>query len=52
MIWFAIILALGIGIGVGLFTRNLKKALGVGLTILIAGIVISFLIIYSGFMGG
>ena len=52
MIWFAIILALVIGGVVGLFTRNLKKALGVGLTTLIAGIIFSFLIIYSGLMGG
>lgn len=52
MIWFVIILALLIGGVVGLFTRNLNKALGVGLTILITGIVLSFLIVYSGIMGG
>jgi len=52
MIWFVLILALVIGAVVGLLTRNLKIALGVGLTLLIAGIVLSFIIIYSGIMGG
>ena len=52
MIWFALILSLVIGGAAGLFTRNLKKALGVGLTSLIAGIVLSLIIVYSGIMGG
>jgi hypothetical protein len=52
MIWFVIILALVIGGGVGLFTRNFKKALRVGLTVLVAGIILSILIVYSGIMGG
>lgn len=52
MIWFVIILALVIGGIVGLFTRNLRKALNVGLTVLVAGIILSLLIVYSGIMGG
>ncbi len=52
MIWFVIILAVVIGGAVGLLTRNVIKALGVGVTILIAGSVISILIVYSGIMGG
>ena len=52
MVWMVIILALVIGGGFGLFTRNLKKGLGVGLTILITGILLSLLIVYSGIMGG
>ena len=52
MVWFVIILALVVGGVVCLFTRNLKKALGVGLATLIAGILLSFLIVFSGIMGG
>ena len=52
MIWFAIILAIVIGGVVGLFTRNLKKALVVGSATLFVGVLLSFLIIYSGIMGG
>ena len=52
MIWLVIILALVIGGIVGLFTRNLKKAFGVGLTIFVAGTILSLLIVYSGVMGG
>ena len=52
MIWFVIILALVIGGIVGLFTRNLRKSLSIGLTVLVAGIIFSFLIVYSGIMGG
>ena len=52
MIWFALILALVIGSVVGLFTRNLKKALAVGMSTLIVGVLLSFLIVYSGIMGG
>ena len=52
MIWLVIILALVIGGIVGLFTRNLRKALRVGLIILVTGIILSLLIVYSGLMGG
>jgi len=52
MIWFAIILAIVIGGVVGLFTRNLKKALVVGSITLIVGVLLSFLIVLSGIMGG
>jgi hypothetical protein len=52
MIWFAIILALVIGIVIGLSTRNPRKGLVVGLTILVGGIILSILIVYSGIMGG
>jgi len=52
VIWFVIILAVIIGGVVGLFTRKMLIALGVGLTILIAGIILSILIVYSGIMGG
>jgi len=52
MIWFAIILAVVIGGVVGLFTRNLKKALVVGSATLFVGVLLSFLIVYSGIMGG
>jgi len=52
MIWFAIILALVIGSLVGIFTRNLKKAVGVGLIFLVAGIIFSLIVVYSGIMGG
>ena len=52
VIWFALILAIVVGSVVGLFTRNLKKALAAGMTTLIVGVLLSFLIIYSGIMGG
>lgn len=52
MIWFALILSIVIGSVVGLFTRNLKKALVAGMTTLIVGVLLSFLIVYSGIMGG
>jgi len=52
MIWFVIILALIVGGMVALYTRNLKQALGVGLTIFVTGTILSILIIYSGVMGG
>jgi hypothetical protein len=52
MIWFVIILAVVIGGVVVLLTRNIIKALGVGVAILIAGSLISLLIIYSGILGG
>lgn len=52
MIWFVLILAVVVGAVVALYTRNLKKALGVSLTLFLAGVVLSFLIVYSGIMGG
>jgi hypothetical protein len=52
MIWFALILALLITGLVGLLTRNLKKALVVGSVTLIVGVLLSFLIVLSGIMGG
>ncbi|MBT6061445.1 MAG: hypothetical protein HN736_02375 [Anaerolineae bacterium] len=52
MIWFVIILALVIGGVVGLFTRDFKKALSVGLTLFIGGFLLSILIVLSGIMGG
>lgn len=51
MIWFVIILAIVIGVVVGLFTRNLKKALRVGFSTLVGGVLLS-IIILSGIMGG
>jgi ABC-type uncharacterized transport system permease subunit len=52
MIWFAIILAIVVGGIVGLFTRNLRKALRVGIATLVAGIILSTLIVFSGILGG
>lgn len=52
MLWFAMILAIIVGGVVGLFTRNLKKALVVGSATLIMGVLLSFLIILSGILGG
>ncbi|MGB2897364.1 MAG: hypothetical protein WBB65_14525 [Anaerolineales bacterium] len=52
MIWFPLILALIGGVVVALYTRSYKRALGVGLILLAAGIVISFIIVYSGILGG
>ncbi|MFC1997705.1 hypothetical protein ACFLXI_08905 [Chloroflexota bacterium] len=52
MIWFAMILAVVIGVVVGIFTRNFKKGLTWGLISLGAGVLLSFLIVYSGIMGG
>lgn len=52
MIWFVINLALVIGVVIGLSTRNPRKGLGAGLTILVTGIIVSILIVYSGIMGG
>ena len=52
MIWFVLILALALGAVVGLFTRNLRKALTVGLATFVVGTALSLLIIFSGAMGG
>jgi len=52
MIWFALILALVVGSIVGLFTRNLKKGILVGLVTLIVGVFLSLIIVFSGIMGG
>ncbi len=52
MLWFALILALVIGGVVGIFTRNLRKALGVGFASLMVGVLLSLLIVYSGILGG
>jgi Na+/H+-dicarboxylate symporter len=52
MLWFALILAIIIGVLVGLITRNLKKALMFGAASLIIGVLFSFLILFSGIMGG
>jgi len=52
MIWFAIILACVVAIVVGVYTRDLKKTLRVGIITLIAGTFLSLLIVYSGVMGG
>jgi len=52
MIWFVIIIALVIGALFGFFTRNIKKGLRVGLYVLVVGIILSVLIVFSGIMGG
>ena len=52
MIWFALIFAVVIGGLVGLFTRDLKKGLGAGVISLVAGVLLSLVIVYSGIMGG
>lgn len=52
MIWFVLIFALAVGIAVGLFTQNLKKALSAGVIVVIAGTILSLLIVYSGILGG
>jgi len=52
MIWFAIILAIAASVVVGVITRNLKKALRVGVFTLVGATLLSLVIIYSGIMGG
>ncbi|MFC2028920.1 hypothetical protein ACFLTX_03225 [Chloroflexota bacterium] len=52
MLWIVIIVALVIGIVAGLISKNPRKGLGVGFTILVAGTILSILIVYSGIMGG
>ena len=52
MIWFAIILALVIATLVALYTRNIKQALVIGFMVLVAGVILSLIIVYSGIMGG
>ncbi len=52
VVWFALILALGVGGLVGIFTRNLRKALKFALITLLGGISLSILIILSGILGG
>lgn len=52
MIWFAVILAFILAVVTGLLTRDIEKALVVGLTALIVGVLLSLLIVYSGLMGG
>jgi hypothetical protein len=52
MLWFAIIISIVYGIGIGLITRSLSRALRAGLIALGLGIIVTFVIIYSGIMGG
>ena len=52
MIWFAIIISVVYAIGIGLTTRSVSRALRAGLLALILGIIVTFVIIYSGIMGG
>ena len=52
MLWFVLILAISIAVLVGLITRNLKKALLFGAASFIIGVLFSFLIVFSGIMGG
>lgn len=52
MIWIAVILSLFIGGLVGLISRSLVQGLKAGAIVLVLGVLISLLIVYSGVMGG
>jgi len=52
MIWFAMILAVIVAALVGFFKRSLGQAVRAGLITLVAGVILSLLIVYSGLMGG
>ncbi len=46
MFWLTLILAIVCGIGVGLYTRNWKRAVIVGVVILIIGLIAAFGVTY------
>ena len=52
MIWFVLILAIVFGLAVGIIKRDISKGARAGLIVLVSGIVLSFLIVYSGILGG